>query len=137
VRTAFVAANALIALDYLLIGIFFLSRLHMTRSLRRANPYAVAALLAMGLFFFGCVHTHVELAWHVWHGEAHHHWHTWQGLASHILQGVGGFVFWVLAQRHLIVNIFDRASFWRANDGGLETERRLEIMAIRVGLQQR
>lgn len=125
-------ANVVITLDYLLIGLFFLQRLLATRQLRRTHRWAVFGLASMALFFFGCMHTHLDIALqHTYHG----HQASWLYVVSHVLQAVGGLAFYWLARRKLVINIYDRETYERATDA--ETERRLDYLAARVGLTSR
>lgn len=124
----FVAANVLIAVDYALLGIFFLRRIRFPTRLGVVNRVTVATVGA-ALFFFGCVHTHLDL---LLLGHLDAHWFSWPNVLSHILQGVGGFMFWFLAQRYLVVNIFERRTYEVAADP--EAERRLQYLAQKAGL---
>ena len=131
-KELFIATNVLIALDYFLIGVYFLRRTPLLRrSPRRSKARAMIACYAAGLFFFGCMHTHILLAL----TESHMHWHSWFNVVSHILQGVGGLTFWYLARHHLVLNIFDKILYERATDD--EAEARLQYLADRVGLVRR
>ncbi len=124
-KAAFYAANLLIAVDYALIGLFFLGRLRVTKF----NTKSRTALAAMVLFFFGCMHTHLDL---VFLGLDDPHWYHPANVASHVAQGVGGIVFWWLARKSLVVNIYDKVEYEKA--GNAEREARLQYLAAKVGL---
>jgi len=134
----FHASNVLIALDYFLIGLFFLGRVRSGISVRRTNPRALLGLAAMIIFFFGCVHTHVNL---VILGEGlNPHWFHPLDVFSHAAQGVGGLAFWWLARQHLVINIYDRVVYDEATASAreqAETEARLDRLALQVGLRNR
>ena len=115
----FMASNLLIAVDYFLLGIFFLQSTHLVRLrvrpgmpvVLRPRRLAMVAYLALGTFFLGCMHTHIQL---FLTDDRSHDWHSWWVVASHIAQGLAGLVFWWLARHHLIVNIFDRICYEEA-----------------------
>jgi len=131
-RAAFVAANLLIALDYVLIGFYFLARTSLFKASKRPTRKALVACLAAGLFFFGCVHTHLDLILMDLHDA---HWYSWWNLTSHVMQGVGGFTFWFLARHHLTLHIFDRQAYEQATDA--QAEERLQRIAMELGLIRR
>lgn len=126
-RTVFLLANILIALDYALIGTYFLGRLRLPASLKAKGRKVLLATSFAVLFFFGCVHTHIDLL--VSAAEPSTlgpHWYSWWNVTSHVLQGIGGFGFWLLARRYLVINIFDRKLYESAVKP--ETKRRLDYL---------
>lgn len=126
-RTLFIAANILIAIDYALIGWFFFRRLWLP--VKKWRSKAFRATVALALFFVLCVHTHIDLAV-LETNDAH--WHDWWNVMSHWVQGLAGFVFWRLAKNHLVINIFDKKTYSLAANN--DTEARLQYLAARVGL---
>jgi hypothetical protein len=132
-KTLFIAATLLIAVDYALIGWFFLGRLWLPRSTSRR--WAYMAFLCLVLFFFGCVHTHLDIILLGVGDDEHEHWYSWWNVTSHIVQGLAGLGFWVLAKTVLTINIYDRQAYQSAGDG--DTERRLQYLALRAGLVRR
>lgn len=133
-KTLFHVANALIALDYFLIGMFFLQRLRAANTLRHSSPKAMAAVIAAVLFFFGCVHTHMNL---LLLDEISDHWYGLLDVLSHWLQGLGGFTFWVLARKYLVINIFDVVAYRRVLSHDEDERERLRYVAIKEGLMRR
>lgn len=110
-----VAFNLLIALAYLLNGVYFAGRFRAVvldgrSSGARRHPLAgvspskrpvwLAAQGTAALFFVLCASTHVELAVHTY--ELRSGWLTsWHMLIEHGLQGPAGIAFWFLASRYL------------------------------------
>lgn len=128
-KNVMIAANLLIALNYVLIGSFFLGRVR--AHLKDSAPKTLVAYLSLGVFFLGCVHTHLDL---VFMGVDDPHWLHPGNIVSHILQGIGGFVFWVLARKYLVINIFDRKAYDRIVEDSRQTEARLAYLAMKAGL---
>lgn len=128
---AFMVANLVIALDYALLGVYFLGRLRTPQSFRRHRKVFFSSVFA-ALFFFGCVHTHLNL---VFMGDISEQWLDPVAVASHWLQALGGFGFWYLARYHLVINIYDRKTYEQAVNP--DVERRLQYLAMRTGLCRR
>lgn len=106
----FTVINIFIAVTYALLAFFFATRLKLPGS-GEANPLSILACVGAMFFFVGCAHTHIDLAY--WSGTEvlRQHWYSWWNVLSHLLQGVGGLTFWVLATFFLQVNIFDKRHY--------------------------
>ena len=110
-----VAFNVLIAVAYLLNGMYFAGRFRAVVLDDRARPrrrhplYGVGrsqrpiwltAQAAAAIFFVLCASTHIELAAHTYQQGAG--WLTsWHMLLVHGIQGPAGIAFWFLASRYL------------------------------------
>lgn len=130
-KSLFVAANLLIAIDYALIGWLLFRRLW--EPVRKWRNRTFAATGCMAMFFLLCVHTHVDLLLMEPDTFANPHWYSWWNVTSHVAQGVFGLVFWYLARKHLTIRIYDRKIYDAAGDP--DTERRLQYLAYRAGLR--
>lgn len=108
----FTGINVGIALSYGLLAFFFASRIKLPKSVDR-NPLTILACAGAMLFFIGCAHTHVDLAFWSATDNLKAHWYSWFNVLSHGLQGLGGLTFWVLATFYLQVNIFDKRHYER------------------------
>lgn len=128
-----IAANVVIAINYVLIALLLLSRLRL-HSLRR-YPWAAVFVIAGVGFFLGCVHTHVDLLWLIFQGKENPHWSHPPTVLSHVAQALGGLVFWWVLRYRLVLNIYDKA-LWRQGEPETveQTERRLHYLADKVGL---
>lgn len=107
---AFSLINAAIALCYGLLAVYFATRLKLPSGPGRSY-LPVLAWGSLGLFFIGCAHTHLDLA--IWSATDNlmDHWFSWWNVLSHLLQAIGGLVFWVLATFYLQINIFDKRHY--------------------------
>jgi hypothetical protein len=119
------AANLIIAVDYLLIGAFIAPKFSI------AGPYvgAQVARLAGLAFFITCAMTHTELFLHgLTEGVAERGEHEgvgeWfvssHGLVAHNFQAAAGFIFFLFAYRYLGVLIVDRDTYRRVVDERLQ-----------------
>lgn len=133
-KEIFWASNMLIALDYMLIGWFFLARVRVAARVARRNPRALMALAAMTVFFFGCAHTHLDLVFLGVDNADDEHWYHPLNVASHVAQALGGLMFWWMARKHLVINIFDRVTYERVSGDVGDNEARLQNLAMRAGL---
>lgn len=113
---AFTYINAVIALSYGLLASFFATRLKLPPGSER-NWLTVLACIGATIFFVGCAHTHIDLAYWSGTGQLREHWFSWWNVLSHFLQGVGGLIFWVLATFYLQINIFDKRHYERTIHG--------------------
>lgn len=129
-RELFWAANIVIAIDYFLIGWLFLSRIRMRFRQMKTHPRSFGAIVALVVFFFGCVHTHVDLV--VLDQNLSEHWYHWDTVLSHWLQALGGLFFWHLARKYLVINIYDRRLYELSADE--DAEARLQYLALKAGL---
>lgn len=132
-KDLFLVATGVIAVDYLLLGFYWLNAAGLLSRARskvvRPKRLALFAYVAMATFFFGCVHTHVDL---LLLPPNDPHWYTWWNVTSHWAQAIGGFVFWYLTRTKLVVNIFDRKSYDRAVNP--DTNARLDRLAAEIGV---
>jgi hypothetical protein len=106
----FFVVNAIVAVCYGLLAIFFAKRVRLPAK-KMAGWRTILALIFAALFFIGCAHTHIELAILAYHGLLHAHWLGWPTVLSHVLQSIGGLGFLVLASRWVELSIYDKHDF--------------------------
>lgn len=109
---SFTLINGLIAVCYALLAFFFAKRVKFPNRQNR-HPLVLLASVGAMLFFVGCAHTHMELMLWSADGSLAKHWYSWWTVLSHLLQGLGGLTFWVLATFYLQLNIYDKRHYRR------------------------
>lgn len=116
----FTIINGLISFSYGLLAFYFARRIKLPTGKRDRNPLVFLAMFGAILFFVGCAHTHLDLALWSGSGELAKHWYSWGNVFSHVLQGIGGLTFWVLATFFLQFNIYDKRHYNRTINSEME-----------------
>lgn len=110
VMTTFMTINIVIALAYGLLAIFFVKRIKLP-SRHERHWLTMVACVGAAIFFVGCAHTHIDLAYWAQTDDLKQHWYTWWNVVSHLLQAIGGITFWILATFYLQVSVFDKRHY--------------------------
>lgn len=103
----FAIANAIIALCYGLLAVFFARRTHLPAKKDRSR-WALIACVGAATFFTGCAYTYITLALWALTDQLSPHWFDWWNVLAFSVQSIGGIVFWYCATFYIQLNVFDK-----------------------------